>query len=1026
MSGPQPAQQREQEQARLRAAQLARLRQQPARGKPSLLSTAGNQALSAKADPRTRSTWLRGSLYAMMGQGPKGFAVDGWRLAIAEPLDGLDTRERGALEGVIGRAVFESESRYSRFFEGSIQARVLEIPLQFPLSDLGNDTAQGLLAFHVGDLLRATIQSTRGTEQQQAADEHARLRFEPQPGRTVEQERARETGALQEEMGRMRREMKAGAQEQSAVQTRLAQFAALVAVSPEPDAAGWQAPEQYIRMAEASLAQRDPRGANMFMDVARVTLKSQQDWWDRYKHASAFGDQVLGPVFWQAFSLLSLGIVDESLFDEFAEASKKDFGENLWIIVSTVLGRVGNVVSFGGYEGWKAGVERRIEAHPDDPLWEVMLAATPDAIDAVIDAMLPLQEAATIAGVARIDKTTGKPVVPDIWARVSAFFSALLKVAVLHGMVKGGGARNKVPERKVGGLERDSSGTSGTAPQKEGGTAAADSRVAPERDTDVTKRPARSPERGERRAAKKGLHEITTPESHPNVLLKGVTVEQFKALLAELKGSTDMGREVARRIDSGELHITLDAEAVSEKASGLAVPKEVHVVWGETLQETASTTIHEGVHQADPALSDGSPRSEVEARARVHEYEYRALRKLKSYDAPEEIYRSVLDKAEKAGKTRADALEVARKAMIDMMRADPTLYGIEPGRSGGGKGPARQPGKPAGPAKTRAQFEAEDSARRWKNTVEDAVEDGIWTVADPVAAAEPAKGAPADPPPGIAPVTGAKAVDPGPLPKSPATATTTPTSAGAPVPVKPKTPGTRAEARQYLDALRQAEPKSGSFGERWDHERFPEGAGRRWQPGDPVDMPSASGHPGWDTVRQRIWRNLANNELKARDAGKTVRDTGKVLDADPVQSLPDDELKIMRDTGKAREGFEIEHQDIPQRVAAMIEAAGLPLSEAQRLAHVGDPANLFPTSRDIHAVLDEEAAAFRDRNPSLPAALDDRTLNPLGSMRDAQVLDLLDALARHKIDLGKTPEGRVLRDALRHENARRGNKLPVP
>ena len=1002
MSGPQPAQQREQEQARLRAAQVARPRQHPARGKPAPLSAAGNQALAAKVDRRTRSTWLRGSLFATMGQGPTGFAVDRWTLAIAEPADGLDKRERGALEDVIRRAVFESESRYSRYFEGSIQARVLEIPLLFPLSDLGNDTAQGLLAFHVGDLLRATVQSTRGIEQQHADDERGRLRFEPRPGKTVEQERVRETGPLQEEMARMRRDMNAGAREQSAVQTRLARFVALVAVSPEPDAAGWQAPEQYIRMAETALAQRDPRGANMFMDVARVTLKSQQDWWERYRHATAFGDDVLGPVFWQAFSLLSLGIVDESLFDEFDAASNKDFGENLWIIVSTLLRRVGNVISFGGYEGWKAGVERRIEAHPDDPLWEVMLAATPDAIDAVIEAMLPLQEVSTVAGVARIDPATGKPVVPDGWARASAFCSAVLKLAVLRGMTKGGGAREKAPERKGGGVERESSRKSDTAPQKEGG------------------RPARSPERGERQAAGKALHEITTPDSHPNVLLKGVSIEQFKALLTELKGSTDMGREVARRIDSGELHITLDTERVSATASGLAVPKEVHVVWGETLQETASTTIHEGVHQADPALSDGSARSEVEARARVHEYEYRALRKLGSYDAPEEIYRSMLDKAEKAGKTRVEALQVARTAMIDMMRADPKLYGIEPAPSGGGKGPAKQPGKPVAPAKTRAQFDAEDSASRWKNTVEDAVDEGVWTIAEPVEGPGPAEALSANVPPKIAPL------EPGPGPKSPGTATAAPPGASTAAPAKAKTPGTRAEARQYLDELRKAEPRSGSFGERWDHDRFPEGAGRRWRPGDPVDMPSANGHPGWDTVRERIWKNLAHNELEARKAGTTVRDTGKLLELDPVQSLTDAELESMRDTGKAREGFEIEHQHIPQRVAAMIEAAGLPLSEAQRLAHVGDPANLFPTTREIHAVLDEMAAAFRDRNPTLPAALDDRTFNPLGGMKDAQVQELLNALARHKIDLGKTPDGRVLRDALRHENARRGNKLPVP
>jgi hypothetical protein len=234
------------------------------------------------------------------------------------------------------------------------------------------------------------------------------------------------------------------------------------------------------------------------------------------------------------------------------------------------------------------------------------------------------------------------------------------------------------------------------------------------------------------------------------------------------------------------------------------------------------------------------------------------------------------------------------------------------------------------------------------------------------------------------------------------------------------------EATAHLDELRKRPLQRGSMGEAWDHARFPEGPKRRWRPGDPPDMPSArGGYPAWGTIRGRVWRSLAQSELEARAAG-AVRDTESLLDFDAVRRMTKSQLEEMVRTGKSPSGFEIEHARIPQRAARMFERAGLPRAEARRLAHLGEPSNLEPAPREWHAVVDEEAAKWKGRNPSLPASIDDRTEFPLGSMRESEAQELLDAIRRHGIDLEETSGGRALREALREENARRGNRWAVP
>jgi hypothetical protein len=225
----------------------------------------------------------------------------------------------------------------------------------------------------------------------------------------------------------------------------------------------------------------------------------------------------------------------------------------------------------------------------------------------------------------------------------------------------------------------------------------------------------------------------------------------------------------------------------------------------------------------------------------------------------------------------------------------------------------------------------------------------------------------------------------------------------------------KAEASKVLDEMRAKPQSRGSMGAGWDYERFPEGPGRRWQPGDPPNLPDPRGrYPEWDTIRGRIWQNLADNEIKARKAGAS-RDTKSVLKLEPVQSLTDKQLKQMLDSGKGRADFEIEHRNIPQRVTRLLEEAGFSRNEARILGQLGDPTNLEPTPRAWHAVVDKAAAWWKSRNPTLDASIDERIEHPLGSMKPKEIERLLDAIKARRIDLDATPAGKRLRQELLKE-----------
>lgn len=215
----------------------------------------------------------------------------------------------------------------------------------------------------------------------------------------------------------------------------------------------------------------------------------------------------------------------------------------------------------------------------------------------------------------------------------------------------------------------------------------------------------------------------------------------------------------------------------------------------------------------------------------------------------------------------------------------------------------------------------------------------------------------------------------------------------------------------------------------WDYAHFPLGPRRAWQPGDAINMPDANGnYPVWATVRPRIWRNRATDELAARAAGTRVRATipprpkgpvdpnafeevpkGGLPWLDPIRSASDKELAVTARSGSlpSYHGAEIEHARIPQRAGDKLVAAGVNPNIARRVTKVGDPDNLMPTRKDIHAIVDESARVMNpNRNPTLKFSLDVRTNAPFREATDAEIANIVKAIKNRKIIVPKTEEAK--------------------
>ncbi len=215
----------------------------------------------------------------------------------------------------------------------------------------------------------------------------------------------------------------------------------------------------------------------------------------------------------------------------------------------------------------------------------------------------------------------------------------------------------------------------------------------------------------------------------------------------------------------------------------------------------------------------------------------------------------------------------------------------------------------------------------------------------------------------------------------------------------------------------------------WDYERFPNGPRRAWRAGDPINMPDANGnYPVWETVRKRIWINRATDELEARAAGRVratipPRTSGPVNPAtggweqvpkaglewlDPIREATNKELAAVATSGSmpSRLGAEIEHARIPQRAGDLLEEVGVDPNTARRVTKVGDPDNLMPTRKEIHAIFDEPARVINpNRNPTLEFSLDVRADAPFREATDDEIAEIVKAIKDHQIDLGKTETG---------------------
>jgi hypothetical protein len=157
---------------------------------------------------------------------------------------------------------------------------------------------------------------------------------------------------------------------------------------------------------------------------------------------------------------------------------------------------------------------------------------------------------------------------------------------------------------------------------------------------------------------------------------------------------TAHGSTIADRIRDGEVHITLTRESIGGMA-GWQRGRDVQVAWQGSIQETASKLIHEGAHFIDNPFEGevGASPLQREGIARTFEYEYRQVAGLPPYDEAEEAYRQAYSRALVETGDVGKARQVADRALLAAMRADPQRFAVE--SSGGPASPrpatAKQP-----------------------------------------------------------------------------------------------------------------------------------------------------------------------------------------------------------------------------------------------------------------------------------------------------------------------------------------------
>lgn len=220
----------------------------------------------------------------------------------------------------------------------------------------------------------------------------------------------------------------------------------------------------------------------------------------------------------------------------------------------------------------------------------------------------------------------------------------------------------------------------------------------------------------------------------------------------------------------------------------------------------------------------------------------------------------------------------------------------------------------------------------------------------------------------------------------------------------------------YLAAIRN---QKGGNNVGWDHARFPSAPrGSKWQHGDPIDMPSASGgYPTFDTARKRFWKNRADAEMQRRASGQANQHGGEIS----VNSLSDDELRRIADSGSAPvdpitgRKIELEHAGVPQRVERWLKGIGFSAEEARRLADVSNPHALMDLEPLEHAFFDAEAWSFGRQRAGIDGrkwsgtvASDSRVNRPMIFMTDEKLTRLLGEISNRNLDLQSNPQLRAL------------------
>jgi hypothetical protein len=155
----------------------------------------------------------------------------------------------------------------------------------------------------------------------------------------------------------------------------------------------------------------------------------------------------------------------------------------------------------------------------------------------------------------------------------------------------------------------------------------------------------------------------------------------IKAVMHELE-LTPWGSRIADRIRGGDVELRILQELPPGYAAA-ASPNEIWLEFRPSVAEMASSIIHEGTHNLDPAIATyGTPESKssrlaMESEARAFEYEYRREKRLPPYDEAEQAYRDAYDKAYIETGDEVAANISADKAMIEAMRRHPQRYAVE-------------------------------------------------------------------------------------------------------------------------------------------------------------------------------------------------------------------------------------------------------------------------------------------------------------------------------------------------------------